>query len=414
MARRNLSDAERDEAVTLVPIDEADADMPGDAAKQWAEFDNLRDQGEAATAGMVVWCYQVPTDPSGQPASGAESALLFSAPIDAYTLAQIFDRVKKEYMPRGSGRALVRISVRREKQRGVVWQKLFPIIKGVRDDEPEAGRGDDGGALGKLANMIGDALNRQNAMIAELMRQQRQPVAQVDPIAQSRSIIEMVTALSAVLAKPVPAAPAGSPTGLGELLTVFRDFRKLAREMGDDAPRGEDGEGNSIPQILQAGKPYVEMLTALIQRAPNAPVPGVRRLPPAQPPVAPNPNAAGSASVMPPVAATPTINTTMGSAAVTPQGTDPMLLQLKKHLGEICDLIETGTAEPEGMARLILDLVPDEMDEKFYGIVSDQYWMVKLKAVEPRVAQHAEFFGRVREFIMQEFTDETEGSEPTG
>jgi hypothetical protein len=82
------------------------------------------------------------------------------------------------------------------------------------------------------------------------------------------------------------------------------------------------------------------------------------------------------------------------------------LLTLKKHLGDICTLIDGGSAEPEGIALLILDAIPEEQDEKFYSIVADENYMLKLTAVEPRVRQHAEFFSKVRARILQEFAED--------
>ncbi|MGE0294703.1 MAG: hypothetical protein AB7P97_20320 [Hyphomonadaceae bacterium] len=414
-ARRGTTTQERDDAVLLAPVSSIDGDpLDGDQADQWAQFELLRDASESGEKGFVLWCYREPVDNEGRP-TGGKLSFLFNAPIDAYDLSGIFDRVKNEFMPPGMTRTGIRIHVRKKQGTGIHLNQMFVVEKPA---QTASATNTNDAALGQLASMIGDALNRQNQMIAELVRSQRtQPAA--DPFAGADKIVAMVTGLAGVLTKTsAPAGPAAN--SITDMISAIKQIRELSQDMAPE-PRDEGGSGdaNSIPAIMAAGKPYVEMLTALIQRAPNAPAPGMRRLPPPSRPLAgmtparPNPNAAGSASVSPTIATPPPVNATMGSAAVMPQGDDPMLMLLAKHVSDICNLIEQGKAEPEGIARLILDAIPEQYDEKFYGIVADEFWQLKLAAVEPRVNAHAEFFGKVRAVILAEFADEEPPAEPT-
>lgn len=405
---RQVSEQERDDSVTVLVPGEGESDAP-DASQQWEEFEALRDQGDAGTAGMYVWVYRIPTDAAGNPQSNVETELLFTAPIDVYTLPQLYDRVKREYMPPGMGRELIRMQVRREKMRGVLWQKVVRVAKGSRDDDagaPSARATEPNvGGIEALARAITGAMQQQNALMLRLFESQR-AAPPPDPLAGAEKMVTMITGLAGILVnKTAPAGPATN--SLTDMIGAIKQIRELADDMGP-TERGDGGErGDSVTGILTAGKPVIELLTALIQRSPAAPAAAPpRRLPPAalrSPTPAP-----GTVPAQQPLGGTPPIQPT----APTAQGDDPMLLLLSKHVSDICDLIEAGKADAEGIARLVLDAVPEQYDDKFYAIIADEHWLKKLAAVEPRVMNHADFFSHARTFILAEFSDDTQPGAP--
>ena len=91
-----------------------------------------------------------------------------------------------------------------------------------------------------------------------------------------------------------------------------------------------------------------------------------------------------------------------------------MLLQLAKHVSDICTLREQGQGDASGIAKMIMDAVPEKYDEKFYSIVADESWLMKLAALDRRVNDHAEFFGEVRAAILAEFAEEAEPEPSSG
>ena len=276
MPRRVNAD-EREEAVELIPAgsDYEGEASPGDASEQWSEFEQFRDQAESDRRGMLIWVYRIPTDAQGIPVTGGETSLLFTAPIDTYpSLPTVFDRVKKEYMPRGYGRALIRIQVRREKKTGVLWQKVFTIEKGARDDEPEAvGKiGGDIAALAAIFQRTLEAQQQQNReLIARILSAQNQAGA-VDPMGQARGIIEMVTAITAAINSGKPAAALAAPQTLGEMAGGFREMLKLSREFGNPGVASDEDEGGVVG-VLKAASPFADMIKELIVQARQNPNP---------------------------------------------------------------------------------------------------------------------------------------------
>ncbi len=387
---RRVSVEEMDESTLLLPAGEPQ-EIPGDVSEQWEEFEKFRDQEDAANKGMTVWVYRIPTDARGNPESNMDTRLLFTAPIDLYSLPQLYDRIKKEYMPRGYGVGIFRVMIRQNNVKGVKWQKVVTLEKGAKDDEPEAKPDNSGTSIAAVAQLfqktLDDAMRANRELIGQLLT--RQNVAPPDPFGGAQQIVAMVTGLAGVLMKPA----AGAGGGIAEQVSGIREILKLSNDLGALRGGGGDdagGDGNSISSILQAAAPYANLLKDLLARAP-APAAPVHRLPPppmrAEPARAPNPQTV---------------------TAPQAQGNDPMLLQLAKHVSDICDLIAQGKAEPEGVALLILDAVPAEYDDRFYEIVAADNWLTKLAAIEPRVRQHTEFFTAVRARIMQEFAEDSE------
>lgn len=432
MARKSSID--RDEMAGAVVIDDSgvipmvDVDVSDDSEV----FEQFRESGESETAGKVIWVYRIPTDSKNNP-TGEESRHLFSAPIDRYDLPQLYDRIKKEYMPRGYGVGTFRILVRTAGQRGVHWKKLLVLEKGAHDDEPEvtteSSSGNNIAAVAQLfQKTLDDAMRANRDLIGQLLARQN-AVPAIDPIQQALQLTAAISGMvTAVNSKQtlIGAATGGAVDTLGSIKEMFGFLKSIGVKIGTgDGDARDDGDDNSLSKMLEVGKPYVELLGKMIERAPVAPVPGARRTPPdaVQPQLTgPAANATGGASparAMPPASAPapsapifePTIIHGTGGSG-TAEGTDPMLLELAKHVSDICTLLDRGQGEPAGVAKLILDSVPAKYDEKFYAIIADESWLLKLASLDRRVNNHAEFFGQVRALILAEFADDTESETP--
>lgn len=420
-----ISHDERESASVVL---QAGEDVGGDQSQQWAEFDAFRDQGDASTAGMSVWVYRIPTNAAGEP-DGGDSRQLFTSPIDRYTLQQIFERVKKGFMPRGYGTATIRIMVRRDKVRGVIWQKLFIIEKSSLDDEPEMGA--------KVADTSGvaalaEAMRQQNQLIIQLIsRQQNAPVSQSPPIDPIESAMKMVTAMTGMMGvlanRTAPAGPAAS--GVGDMIAGIREMMKLTREIGGMA--GESADDGADPDgavgVLKAIAPIADLVKTLIvsgRATPAVPqLSGPVQAEPAALPAQPA-RAAQPAPARPTQPARPTVihpeRMPVDTAVASPppptetaqfQGDNAMFGKVTEILGDLVKLAENGS-DATALGATVVDLIPEAYEQHFLTILESDNWFAKLAAFNPAVNSQPEWFAALRYSILAEYTDDADSTPP--
>lgn len=410
MAR--ISEEERENAVELI---EAGSEYdgvpnPGDASEQWGEFESFRDQAESARRGMLIWVYRIPTDAQGIPVTGGDTSLLFTAPIDTYpSLPMVFNRVKKEYMPRGAGRTLIRIQVRREKKPGVLWQKVFTIEKGTSDDEPETSTVKPLDGIGDIARVIQQAMAAQaeqnRALIATLIARQNS-ASPVDALAQTREMISMVAALTTAMNGRPVAAP-GPAASVTEQLQGFREMMKFARDMGGEFGGGDDDEPGALG-VLKSLTPWAgvfEKLLTGMQNRPALPAPPMQRPPMRRRIMPPNPNLAGAS-------AQPSVVTAQPAPPVNPKTPEDaaMLLKIVEFSNELITLKNNG-ADPAVIGKQIPDALTPEIESRVLDLLERPDWFKTLSGFNPLVREHEEFFTKVRDAFMAEY--EIEGDAAT-
>lgn len=418
MAGRGVNEMEREGAIEFIPAGGEAGGIgmePNDASEQWSEFETLRDQGEGAARGMFVWVYRIPTDAAGNPVSSVESEQLFVAPIDVYTLPQIFERVKKEYMSRGFGRSLIRIQVRREKVRGVLWQKVFAIIKGLNDDGPDATKGTDasgdGNSIHALAQMFDRTLQAQQEQNRRLIEQMfsRQNSAPVDPMQQTERMLAMVASLTtAINGRPVAAAAAPAQT-LGEMASGFREMLKLSQEFGGGGGGFDEPEG--ALGTLKSLTPWAGVFEKLIDnmKSPAVPVPQMRRAPRLPASAMPHPDG-GNGPTAPSAPGIAVQNAARSQGIPTPNqptGSDPMLLKIVEMTNDLITLKSQG-GDPAQIGKTVAGMLTADVEDRLLDLLEADDWFAKLSGFNPRVTEHREFFQIVRDSLLAEyeFSDE--------
>jgi hypothetical protein len=406
-------------AITLEPMD-PDNIQSDDVSDDAEVFEQFRSAAETERAGVELAVYRVPTDFKNNP-TGEEGRHLFSTPIDRYDLPQLYDRIKKEYMPRGYGVGTFRLMVRRKGMRGIIWKKLIVLEKGMADDEPlppmpEIKSGD------PAVSALADALNRQNELLSQLFMRQQAPQNLPDPMAQTERMLAMVASLTtAINGRPVAAGPSQT---LGDMASGFREMLKLSREFGGgDSGGGGDEEGGGVAGVLKAAAPFADVLKALIERqgaavpalpAPQAQPRMMRREPPRAPapprPQPPRQNvtaAGGSVNEPGRVSGIPLANT---------PGENAVLMKIVEMTNDLIQL-RNGGGDPALIGKTFAGMVPPNVEDQLLDLLDANDWFEKLCAFNPAVAPHRDFFQIVRDSMLAEYEFEAEipaGAEGTG
>jgi len=423
MAKFSVSEAEREGAQVLMPADSESS--LGDQAQQWDEFDAFREQGESAQAGLNVWVYRVPSDTANNPISGARMSLMFTAPIDRYTIPQILERVKKEYMDRGRAKATIRIHVRKERGAGTLWNKLFLIEKSVADDEPEASSSNsDIGAIAAVFQKSLDAAAQQNReMLAQLFQRMNAAPA-VDPMLQTERMVTMVTGLAGVLAKPSAAvSPAAS---IAEQIAGVREILKLSQSLGSDGgvAGGEETEGTV--GVLKAIAPIADLVKELIVNARTVPAVPVRRrlaAPVSSPLSGPAPGTVPAQAAQP-VAEPPRVTESVAphgaienpQSSAAPHGVkdeDAMFAKISEVLDGLVAKAEQG-ADPAALGELVADFIPEPYEQRFLNVLDSPHWFEKLAVLNSKVTLHRPFFDTLRAAILAQYAEDETPPEPHG
>lgn len=416
---RRMDPDEMQGAVTLEPVDDSRIDV--DVSDDSEAFDKFRESGDSETAGKVIWVYRIPTDSKNNP-TGEDARHLFSAPIDRYDLPQLYDRIKKDYMPRGYGIGTFRIFVRTVGQRGVHWKKLLVLEKGAHDDEPlpappEIKSGDP--AVAALA----EAMRQQNELLSRLFEARQNSVPPPDPMAQTERMLAMVASLTtAINGRPTPAV--GTPQTLGEMANGFREMMKLSREFGGDSGAGGEDEAEGALGVMKSLTPWAGVLEKLLDgiknqpaRALPAPQPNVlRREPPrvAGRPPTQEEIAARAAQTQPaaPMMAKPPIRAPQNSP-----GGDAVLMKIVELTNDLITLKNNG-GEPVGIGKTLTGMVTSDMEERLLDLLEPDDWFDRLAAFNPKIREHKEFFTAVRDAMLSEYDferdDASEGGEDRG
>lgn len=79
-----------------------------------------------------------------------------------------------------------------------------------------------------------------------------------------------------------------------------------------------------------------------------------------------------------------------------------MIAAIKPHLAQLIELASTA-ADPIESAALALDMLPEELDSAVYTLVSTPASFARLRLIEPRIMDHAEWFEKFRMAALAEF-----------
>lgn len=393
-ARLRVTDErEAEDGVLLGAGMDAESSDP-DQERAYEEF---RAQSEVEKTGMMTRVYMIPQNERGEPNISTKMEFLFSAPIDQYTLDEIFRRVQLDFMEPDDKRWWVRVMVRKEGRNGVLMNNLHPVRALPKTARVSATgtpqREGVGEVLAAVREMLADSQRRNDESIARALQLRPQPEG-----FSARDFIQFMTSsqektmgqFTAMVQALAGARGNGStePTGIMGMVSALRAIKGLSDDLGGGG--GGDGEGgDSTLGVIKALGPPVTAFIELMGK--NKPVAS-----PQLPPV-------------PAPATTPVAGEPVGrvAASETPaQNEAAMLAILKGNLKQIADAAAVG-ANPAEVAKQVLESLPEAFDDPIYDLLSAPDWFPRLIAIQPEVSAHQEWFGKLRGEILASFDAET-------
>jgi len=224
------------------------------------------------------------------------------------------------------------------------------------------------------------AIQAQNQTLLDFMQRQNAPAPAVDPMAQMKSMMELMVLMKSATATPPPPAP--SP--IGEIVAAMRELRGAAKELMPG--EAEDKE----PSMMQLAGQIVPVLQSVLtqNRAPQMPV-----------------------EAMPQIAMPESIAHAPNPIQETPQqpqqpATDDEemnALQKIKLAALVQKLLQMAVENKPAQdgADLILDKAPDEVIE----FLDSPEWWDALAGAVPALVPHRVWLTSVRDLVVASLED---------
>lgn len=339
-------------------------------------------------------------------------AYLFTFTPGQLTSQMLMDRVNEEYGP-GNYEAHIYAPHPAHDNRIKLARKIKFEIGQTRDEKEDSlpfarrrhKQKSGGESPSEIMRTFAEMMAAQNERTEALMREilQRNQGGITDPMSAMAQMMGIMVQFQQMMPQPPP------PPSLIDEVQKLAVLKEIFSDMGGGG--GETSEsGIWLKMLDKFGTPLVNALGQPQQ--PTQPIPGapMMQLPSPQPhpgyfqnPQARNPN---QAMQMPPPQ-NPQISAPSNSAPKSqpsaPQSqkeTDEM----RENVNRLVSMAKMGLA-PEMVASKILDLTPEENEEKLYDFISDERCIEKMAAVNPEVNSHRAFFDELRAAIMGAFEE---------
>ncbi len=402
MARQTVSEAERREAITLIPSDEAAPTFGNDADTEqawngWYEaIQNSESQGKIRVA-------KVPTNADGSPNLTSKGQIqLLTAPHDQYDFDALCNIIRKDHMEPGETMC-VRIMGFREGVKGFEFNRIIMLKRGKSQAPQEAANSQ----LGEILRAMQTSQESQAALMREVMtpREQLPQKSGMETFAQMAGIIGPIVApiLAAWIAKPT-----AKPTNdLGMLMDAMLKLKDIT----GGATSNENGEDNSMLGIVKAVAPAgLQLLNTLASQ--QRQIPQTIQNSPAM--VQPKQIASPSSSKPLPsdAMAQDSVSTIKENPYQLPEA-PPMIAKLKEMLGELVTLCDAKQT-PADVAELTLSMLPEEYDDPLFELVSDTEKFAKLKMLNSGIAtpERAPWFEQLRQELFNRMVEPTDAPTP--
>lgn len=394
--------------VTIIPADDAMQYDP-DLENAFTEF---RDALKTSQATGMLRVYRIPYDERGRPSYVSKNqAILFSCPVDLYSMEEIVTKVKKEFIRPGENRICVRLIGTRSGEGGIKFNKILEIEQenqSVPSPNPEIRE-----SMADLLRAVQENSSQQMQAFQGLFeRLIASKTPSTDPMQIAIGMMGAMAQFMAVINKPAGAvaAPAGT---LLEQIETLKALRGLATDL-----TGEGGsDENTAVGVAKAVAPVAASFLDILKRSsPQAqlPPPALPRPPSAAPMVdrPPVPQASPSAEsrpvVLPGDAPTPPrINPNQ------PRGDQIVFAQIRPQLDALTQMAAEG-ADPKTVSEMVLQMMPesDEMDTALFEFLNDSKWFEKLSVMNPKIIPQREWFEKLHAAMLAEFSEE--GNPTTG
>lgn len=386
--------------------------LPGgvDESDQAAKFEEFRASAADDGGQLVTTVYLSPTNADGTTQSRGLLQHMFACPIDQYDRNQIVDKVRQEFMGPTDTLWYIRIQVRKTGTRGLLLNQLVPVRKQMAttaQDSNDAGKPDTA-----IARLLIQSQTETRALLSAIVEKMTAAPA-VNPIElfmlgqkQSAETFEKIIAAGARPAGGTPGAGGGLEDTLKQLM-LMRQINEFIP--GVTTAVSGAASGSDIAEIIKAATPLIAPglgFLAQYLKSKGIQIPEQKQLPaptlPAAAAAAPGikDQSAPTAPVAPAVAPTPKADT---------MKEDAMLHAMRAQLGQLADAIALNP-DPASVGEEILKNLPEAYDESLFTLLSSETWFDRMAAVQNKLQPHREWMTRLRNYIVESFTEEDDAA----
>jgi hypothetical protein len=387
----------RNAAVTYEIDNDGNAVPEGEDADQQQSYDEFRADSSGADGGMKAWVYRCPENQSdGGLKQNASMEHLFTEAIDRFTLDEIMQLVRRDYMAPNELRWIIRIMIR--DQNKLKLNKLYAVRKARQNpDEINPNK----------KSEIAEMMEANRRMMADFMRALAEQRVSTPPPPESFSPMQMMQfmmnsqneSMKTVAMLIAAMKPDATKSGTSDVMTMLEGMSRVQDFARNMNPSGENTGGSAV-DIIKAASPFAPVLAAIIAKSGNA-APALAGPAPA---ALPNPVQPGAPVQPAPVIVAPPVTEPVREP---PQEVDPAvnIAQLRDQLGKLADVAAQKPPAADVVSNLMPE-IPEEMDSLIVDTLSGDDWFEKLSFIQPKIRAHREWFEEVRKEMLACYSDE--------
>lgn len=377
------------------PDGETTADGGPDADQQ-RSYDDFRNDLAGAESGYVVWVFKNPEDKEGNPAHKGKLENMFTAPVDKYSMDEICQIVRDDWMDENDKKWLIRIQVR---EGSTIRLNKLQIVRKA------------GNASARTQSQMAEMMAEVRRTISEIENRVASRVAAVPTVAPQFDMLALMKFMQdsasqnmqtlAVLISALKPTNSGS----NDILTMVKTMGEIKNFAGDLVPSVSDS-GDSAMGTIKALSPFAVLLAEVLKKN-NGDAPRVERK------ALPSPNAGPAVSAPDPHAVTPDAPAPQVPPAAAPATVLPaqpteaqanMITELRTQLGALAE-IAVNKPDAKEVAATLLPMLPTEMDDMIYDTLSAENWFERLTFIQPAIKPHREWMQQVRDAILESYSE---------
>jgi hypothetical protein len=348
-------------------------------------FGEFFERTKDASDDVTVWIYRIPLDSKGDPIASGKRSYLFSTPLDRFSVEEMYERCRTEFMPPGTRSMAIRMTCTQKGVKGNRFNRLVMIDGPIAVQPPPAAATDQTTVLSAVERMLSAQQARTDALFREFSRG---PVVAPSGGDAWGTLKEISTILAPIFAPALAAwvaRPSPATSGLGDLLEAVKVVDKLKGGKITEAA----SDGDSPVAIIRAAAPFADALTEIVKKLTYTP-----------PTVAPAP--ALAAPVVTQATAVPVGRPAAAPATVVPvppaptPGAPPvMILNMIADLNKINDYVTNNgpdNIDPKVTAEAIGNALPEELPPEVTPFLFEPDGIDRLLAIAPKLKPNREWF----------------------
>lgn len=372
-------------------------DYDPDSEEGWQRW--AADLHQAKATGKVT-AYKLPIDKEGRATftKGTSQVLLGAWPHDQYEYDDLVAIILRDFLEPGE-KAAIRFVGSRAGVRGIQFNRIVMVQK------PGTAVATQSSQISEIAALMRGMQESQLRMFQQLTEKEEKPQKSGFEIAKELSVILapiLGPALVAWISRPAV------KSDLAQLIGAMKDLKGLTGD--DDGCETDTGISGIIKAVAPQG---LALLTELAKKS-NASTPPI---PPRNrqrhvPQIIQNTVAASNGASS---GGTTSVEQPAGNASIQNEqrasdsqsktmGANEMLSKLAPELDKLADLAEAG-ADPNECAKLVLDFVPEELDDQLGTLVNDPDAFKRLLLLSPRAKAQESWFEALRAALAKEFSE---------